>query len=241
MRNSLADVDLPIAVLAGGLATRLHPLTESVPKVLLEVGGKPFLEHLLTNLRESGVRNIVLCVGHLGSVIEERYGNGHQFGVDLTYAFDGPALLGTGGAIRQALPALGDAFFVMYGDSYLRIDFHDVARAFKQSGKPALMTVFRNEDRWDASNVWFENGEIKNYDKATRSPNMQHIDYGLTAFRASAFLGFPPGFLDLADVLTTLACRSQLAGYLAAERFYEIGSPAGLKELDELLDTRQVR
>src|ERR1700733_5094623 len=166
------QIDIPVALLAGGLATRLRPLTETVPKVLLEVAGKPFLQHQLAMLREQGIRRVVLCVGFLGEQVRQQFGNGSAHGVELLYSFDGPVLLGTGGAIRQALPLLGERFFVLYGDSYLNVDFSQVASSFNESRKSALMTVFDNRDRWDASNVWFAEGQIKLYDKRARIPEM---------------------------------------------------------------------
>jgi NDP-sugar pyrophosphorylase family protein len=229
-------VGLPVAILAGGLATRLRPVTETVPKVLLEVGGKPFLEHQLAQLRQQGVEHVVLCVGFLGDLIQERYGDGKSQGIRISYSFDGPKLLGTGGAIRKALPLLGEAFFVMYGDSYLRIDFGEVESSFRRLGRPGLMTLFHNQDLWDVSNVCYANGVIQRYDKKLRGPDMQHIDYGLSVFKADAFREYPPDeVLDLAQVMRTLVDRGEMAGFEAGERFYEIGSPAGWRELDELL------
>src|SRR6266487_4337688 len=173
---SAGPVSLPVAILAGGLATRLRPLTERIPKVLLPVAGKPFLAHQLELLRSQGLSRAVLCVGYLGEMVQRDFGDGRDWGVHLDYSFDGPALLGTGGALQKALPLLGERFFVLYGDSYLPIDLRPVADCFFRSGKRGLMTVFRNQDRFDTSNVWFENGEIKVYDKKQRLPQMQHID-----------------------------------------------------------------
>src|ERR1700761_9161280 len=184
-------ISLPVAILAGGLATRLRPVTETVPKVLLEVAGKPFLEHQLAQLRGHGAEDVVLCVGYLGDMIRERYGDGRAHGVRIRYSFDGPKLLGTGGAIRNALPLLGEAFFVMYGDSYLRIDFAEVENAFRSSGKPGLMTIFHNQGLWDTSNICYANGVIERYEKTTRDPKMQHIDYGLSVFRSDVFALYP--------------------------------------------------
>jgi N-acetyl-alpha-D-muramate 1-phosphate uridylyltransferase len=230
-------ISLPVAILAGGLATRLRPVTETVPKVLLEVAGKPFLEHQLARLRDQGVKDVVLCVGYLGEAIRERYGDGRAHGVTISYAFDGPKLLGTGGAIRNALPLLGEAFFVMYGDSYLRIDFAQVEGAFLRLAKPGLMTLFHNRGLWDVSNVCYANGAIQRYDKALRDPNMQHIDYGLSVFKSEVFAGYPPDtVLDLAQVMRTLVDRGDMAGFEAQERFYEIGSPEGWRELDQFLN-----
>ena len=227
---------MPVAILAGGLATRLRPLTETVPKVLLEVAGKPFLEYQLTRLREEGIDQVVLCVGFLGETIEQRYGDGREFGIHIRYSFDGPKLLGTGGAIRKALPLLGDAFFVMYGDSYLRIAFGEVASAFHSLGKPGLMTLYNNRGLWDASNVSYAGGAIKRYDKRLRDADMHHIDYGLSVFRAAVFAGYPADeVLDLAQVMRDLVERGQMAGYEAQERFYEIGSHEGLRELNQYL------
>jgi NDP-sugar pyrophosphorylase family protein len=227
---------LPVAILAGGLATRLRPITEKVPKLLVEVAGEPFFSHQIRLLREAGLTKLVLCVGYLGEKIVELYGDGSAWGVEIVYSFDGPKLLGTGGALIQALPHLGERFYVLYGDSYLPIDYQAVGRFFAQSGKLGLMTVFENHERYDTSNVWFENDTIRIYDKKNKVPQMHHIDYGLGVFRAAAFDGFPrDAVVDLAEVQKSLVSRGELAGYEIRQRFYEIGSHAGLSELDALL------
>ncbi len=228
--------DLPVAILAGGLATRLRPITEKVPKLLVEVAGEPFFSHQLRLLKKSGLTRIVLCVGYLGEKIVEQYGDGSAWGVHLDYSFDGEKLLGTGGALIRALPKLGESFFVLYGDSYLPVDYRAVGEHFLSSGRRGLMTVFENHERYDASNVWFEHGLIRVYDKKNKLPQMKHIDYGLGVFRASAFDGWPREEpVDLAAVQTQLCQRGDLAGYEVMHRFYEIGSHAGLQELDQLL------
>ncbi len=233
-------LNYPVAILAGGLATRLKPLTEKIPKVLLPVAGKPFLAHQLTLLRKQGIGRVVLCVGHLGDLIQRELGDGRAHGVRLEYSFDGPVLLGTGGALRQALPLLGENFFVLYGDSYLPADFRPIAECFERSGKHGLMTVYENRGRYDTSNVWFADGEIKVYDKQNRLPQMHHIDYGLSLFAAAAFAGHPAGAkFDLVDVMQRLVAEKQLAGFEVPERFYEIGSPAGLAELEALLSAQK--
>jgi NDP-sugar pyrophosphorylase family protein len=228
--------DLPVAILAGGLATRLRPVTEKIPKLLVGVAGEPFFSHQLRLLKKNGLTKIVLCVGHLGAMIVEQYGDGSRWGVQIEYSFDGDKLLGTGGALIRALPKLGDAFYVLYGDSYLPIDYQAVGRAFLDSGQPGLMTVFENREAHDSSNVWFEDGRIRLYSKKEKVPQMKHIDYGLGLFRAGAFASCPrDAIVDLADVQTALCQQSRLAGYEVKRRFYEIGSPAGLQELDRLL------
>ena len=232
--------DLPAAILVGGLATRLRPITETIPKGLVEVAGQPFLAHQLRLLHDAGVRRVVLCVGYRGEMIEETFANGAAFGLELRYSFDGPRLLGTGGAIKKALPFLGEKFLVLYGDSYLPIDYAAPARAFAQSGKLGLMTVFKNENRWEPSNVWFEGDEIREYDKRNLRPEMQHIDYGLGFLRSRALAERPEGVpFDLADVYQDLVRKRELAGYEVNQRFYEIGSPRGLAELDSMLRAKQ--
>jgi NDP-sugar pyrophosphorylase family protein len=230
------DTSLPtVAILAGGLATRLRPITEKIPKSLVPVAGKPFLTHQLELLRSRGVRHAVLCVGYLGEMIQRDYGN-EALGIKLDYAFDGPKLLGTGGAIKRALPLLGAEFFVLYGDSYLPMEYRLVAEFFERSGKLGCMTVYRNEGKYDTSNVVFGDGEIKVYDKKAKLPEMRHIDYGLSLFKAAAFDGYSGERpFDLAEVMGKLVREKQLAGYEVKERFYEIGSPVGLQELEELL------
>jgi NDP-sugar pyrophosphorylase family protein len=236
---SLPHAPIPVAILAGGLATRLRPITEKIPKSLISVAGKPFLAHQLELLHARGIRRAVLCVGHLGEMIQRDFGDGSAYGVKLDYSFDGPKLLGTGGAIRRALPLLGKDFFVLYGDSYLPLQYAPVADFFQRSGKLGLMTVYRNEGKYDTSNVVFGDGEIVVYDKKAKSPEMRHIDYGLSLFRASVFDAYAAGqVFDLAEVMGKLVREKQLAGYEVRERFYEIGSPAGLAELENLLKTR---
>ncbi len=227
---------LPVAILAGGMATRLRPVTDTIPKLLVEVAGEPFFSHQLRLLKAAGLDRIVLCVGHLGGMIVEKYGDGAAWGVTIEYSFDGPRLLGTAGALIRALPLLGEAFYVLYGDSYLPMDYRAAAERFREAGKLGLMTVYENRGRYDSSNVWFEDGRIRAYDKKAGLPRMHHIDYGLGVFRAGAFDGFPrDSVVDLADVQGSLVTRGELAGLEIGERFYEIGSPAGLAELDRLL------
>lgn len=227
---------LPVAILAGGLATRLRPLTERIPKALVDVAGKPFIEHQLDLLRRHGVNRIVLCVGYLGDMVEAALGDGSRWGIDLRYAFDGETLLGTGGALRKALPLLGERFLVLYGDSYLDCDYRAVEAAFVASGKLGLMTVFRNADRWDRSNVVFTDGRIVRYDKRRPTPDMAYIDYGLGALRAKAFDAYPTETaIDLAAIYQGLLARDELAGFEVTQRFYEVGSPDGLEETQRYL------
>ena len=231
--------NIPVAILAGGLATRLRPITEKIPKSLVPVADKPFLTHQLVLLHARGIRHAVLCLGHLGEMIQRDFGDGGAYGIRLDYSFDGPKLLGTGGALKRALPLLGPEFFVLYGDSYLPVEYRPIAEFFQRSGKLGCMTVYRNEGRYDTSNVVFRDHEIAVYDKTKRRPEMQHIDYGLSLFKASVFESYPASQpFDLAEVMGKLVREKQLAGYEIRERFYEIGSPAGLAELELLLKSK---
>lgn len=224
-------MSLPVAILAGGVATRLLPITHSIPKSLVDVAGKPFVIRQLEHLRTQGITSIVLCVGHLGEQVQRVVGDGSAFGVTVKYSWDGPRLLGTGGALKRAIPLLGDQFFVFYGDSYLPIDFRAVERDYFACGKPALMTVLRNSDQWDRSNVAFRNGTITEYNKREPSAEMEHIDYGLGVLAASTLPQAPADQpFDLADVYHELSLRGRLAGFEVFERFYEIGSHNGLED-----------
>jgi N-acetyl-alpha-D-muramate 1-phosphate uridylyltransferase len=230
---------LTVGILAGGRATRLGPLTENVPKSLLRVNGEPFAIHQLRLLHSKGIHRVVICVGHLGALIQRAIGDCSDLGLQVDYSFDGPSLLGTAGAIKNALPKLGDSFFVIYGDSYLPCDYQAIASNFESAGVLGIMTVFRNEGKWDTSNVEYESGEILAYNKTQRTSRMHYIDYGLGVFRAEAFEGLPAGkACDLAEVYRDLLQRKQLGAFEVRDRFYEIGSPAGLRETGELLAGR---
>jgi NDP-sugar pyrophosphorylase family protein len=227
---------LTVAILAGGLATRLRPVTETVPKALVEVAGKPFLAHQLRLLSARGIERAVLCAGYRGEQLRDFAGDGTRFGLRLDYSFDGPQLLGTAGAVRRALPMLPDAFFVLYGDSYLPCDYAAAFDAFERSGRLALMTVYPNEGKWDTSNVEFADGRILAYDKANRTPRMRHIDYGLGVFLREAFLDTPEDRpSDLGALYYDLLARGELAAFEVAERFYEAGSFAGIRDLETYL------
>ena len=225
---------LPVAILAGGLATRMRPLTETIPKALLNVANEPFIFHQLRLLRRNEIQDVVLCVGYLGEQIKAVVGDGSSFGMNVTYSSDWPELRGTGGALKKALPLLGEHFMVLYGDSYLDIPYTEVTETFIRSGQPALMTVYRNANQHDTSNVIYRNGRIEVYDKRHYIPEMDYIDYGLGCLSASLFLAQPNSF-DLADIYSALATQGKLVGYEVHSRFYEIGSPVGLCELNLLL------
>ena len=231
-----APLEIPVTILAGGLATRLRPITEKIPKSLVPVAGRPFLAHQLAMLHTRGIRHVVLCIGFLGEMIQREFG-GEAYGIKLDYSFDGEKLLGTGGAIKRALPKLGEEFFILYGDSYLPIPYAPVAEFFHRSGKLGLMTVYRNEGQWDTSNVEFHQGQILAYDKKNKTPAMHHIDYGLGVFHKAAFDGIPE-VCDLAALYQDLLRNGELAALEVQERFYEMGSPAGLAELETLLQSK---
>jgi NDP-sugar pyrophosphorylase family protein len=224
---------VPVAILAGGLGTRLGHMAHERPKALARVAGEPFVFHQLRLLAGQGAVRVVLLVGHLGEQIVDAVGDGARFGIDVRYAFDGREPLGTAGALRRALPLLGEAFLVTYGDAYLRVDHHAVQRAFEASALPGLMTVLRNEGRWEASNAVFEGGRVTAYDKRTPPRRARWIDYGLLAFEPRVFE--EDDAEDLSDVCAALAARGSLAGFAAQERFYEIGTPETLAETDRFL------
>jgi MurNAc alpha-1-phosphate uridylyltransferase len=229
----VSNLDTPVVILAGGLATRLRPVTETVPKSMLMVKGEPFIFHQLRQLKRQGLQNIVLCVGYLGELIEAVVGDGAAFGLSVQYAYDGDTLLGTAGSIKQALPLLGDAFFILYGDSYLNCDYAAIHAAFQNSGKQGLMTVFHNEGQWDTSNVEFSEGALIAYSKKNLNQRMHYIDYGLGLLKACAFDGIALGQVaDLASIYEQLLSKNELIGFEVKHRFYEIGSFAGIEELE---------
>jgi NDP-sugar pyrophosphorylase family protein len=230
-----------LALLAGGLATRLRPLTSFMPKSLIQIAGEPFLAHQLRLIRAGGIREVVLCCGFLGEQIEDFAGDGSPFGLSITYSHDGPQPLGTGGALLKALPLLGPRFLVMYGDSWLTEPIEPIWRSFVDSGKPALMSVFCNQNRWGASNVEYRKGLIVRYDKRHPSPSMHHIDYGLDALDAGVLANWTVPIFDLAEVWSGLAQYSLLAGFETSERFYEIGSLAGMRETEAVVASPRVR
>jgi MurNAc alpha-1-phosphate uridylyltransferase len=228
---------LPVAVLAGGRATRLGDVAADRPKALLEVAGAPFIEHQLRLLREHGVERVVMLIGHLGEQIRDALGDGSRLGLLVEYSEDPPDLAGTAGALRGALPLLGGEFMLLYGDTYLRIDYAAVGESFRRSGRLGLLTVLRNQGRWDTSNTSIEGDRVVRHDKRDPDPSMEWIDYGLGALRAAA-LDVAPEASDLSEVYGRLAEIGELAAYVATERFYEIGTPEALEETDHFLRKR---
>jgi NDP-sugar pyrophosphorylase family protein len=217
----------PVCILAGGLGTRLGQRVRDTPKPLIEIAGEPFLQHQLRLLAQHGAHEVVLCVGYLGERIQESIGT-ERFALSIAYSHDGPKPLGTLGAIRKALPLLGERFLVLYGDTYLRIDYARVAAAWQRSGLPALMTVFRNDGRLEPSNAVLDGELITAYDKRRSTPDMRWIDYGLGGLVADVLETVPASLSDLADLYHGLASRQQLFGFLATNRFYDIGTPEAL-------------
>ena len=231
---SLADI--PLALLAGGAGTRVQSVSRTVPKALFEVNGRPFIAHQLELVRRHGIRRVVICSGHLGDQTEAYVRDGRDFEIEVTYSRDGEVLLGTAGALRKAAPLLGPLFWVMYGDTYLDVTFADVLASFRGSPALGLMTVFRNENRHDRSNVACRDGVLRAYDKRNPTADMTHIDYGLSLLRAAALEGVPAGIpADLGDVYHRLVAQGMMDAFEVRRRFYEIGSPEGLAETRRFL------
>jgi NDP-sugar pyrophosphorylase family protein len=241
MTYNLDISTVPVALLAGGLATRLRPITERIPKALVDLAGRPFIDWQLDLLAENGIRHVVMCLGYLGEMVRDHCGDGSTRGMRLDYSFDGETLMGTGGAILRARPLLGDAFWVMYGDSYMDIDYRAVLASFDRSGALGLMTVLRNGDKWDSSNVVFKDGQLIRYDKRNRTPEMEYIDYGVGLLRAAVLDRIPADRpFDLAELYTQLVAERRMIGYEVTQRFYEIGTPASLEEARQYLQSRHV-
>ena len=233
---------LQCVVLAGGLGTRMRPFTHARPKALYPVLGRPFADWQLQLLASQGIDRVLYCIGHAGEELREHVGDGRRFGLEVTWVSDGAELRGTAGALRVAVDqdALDEAFFLLYGDSYLRASMGDVAAAWRGSRLPALMTVLRNEDRWDSSNAIYENGRVVLYDKSrpeTLRGRMHWIDYGLSVVERAVIRDMVPAgtVMDVADVMRRLSLDRQLAGYEVTERFYEVGSPQGVQDLEAYL------
>ncbi|MFA6362415.1 nucleotidyltransferase family protein [Methanoregula sp.] len=231
---------LPVVILAGGLATRLYPVTQKIPKSLILIAGRPFIDHQLELLNEKGVTHVVLCVGNFGEMIEAHVGDGSQFGLEVCYSYDWDVLRGTGGAIKKAAGMLPDAFMILYGDSYLDIDFSSVVQRFNTGALPAVMTVYRNRNTFDTSNIIMNAGKIVKYDKKSRDPAMEYIEYGLIAIRKNVFDDYPAHEpFDLSLVLSRLVDAGQVMGYEVTKRFYEIGSTSGIRETEEYIRIRK--
>ena len=222
---------LPVVILAGGLATRMMPITEKIPKSLIEVAGKPFIIHQLEYLKAQGVGKIVICLGHFGEMIQALVGDGSRFGLNIEYSFDGALLLGTGGAIKKSLHLLPKDFFVVYGDSFLPINYKNIEDAYFSTKRDSFLVVIKNNNLWDKSNVDFEFGKIVEYNKKNPRIGMQYIDYGLSILNQSVFNDYSYSDLfSLAEVYNKLSMANKLDGYEVRERFYEIGSKEGLEE-----------
>jgi NDP-sugar pyrophosphorylase family protein len=236
---------LQCVILAGGLGTRMRPQTETVPKVLLPVAGEAFAGWQLSWLASQGVRRVLLSTGHLAHLVEDYVGDGSRWGLEIQCVREGDRLLGTAGAIRLAIDArlVDEEFCVLYGDSYLQLNVGEVVQAYVQAARPALMTVIRNQG-WGTSNAVFANGTVTTYNKSSPDPaRMAYIDYGLSVIRRAVIeeatsAGKPA---DLSDIFARLSASGQLAGYEVRDRFFEIGSPQGLLDLEQFLNARRHR
>jgi NDP-sugar pyrophosphorylase family protein len=227
---------MQMVILAGGLGTRLRPVTSQVPKALIPIHGKPFLQYQIDLLRRSGIRDVVLCVGHLREQVMDYFGDGRWLGVRIRYSEEKDHLLGTAGAIKNAEPLLGDDFFLMYGDSYLMIDYREIMRYFRRFDRLGLMVVWKNVDRFEPSNVMVEGNLVTAYNKDQKSPHMVYINYGLSVLRKEALVFIPGGRpFSQEEFYQILIDQGELLAFEVEQRFYEIGSPRGLEEFGMLM------
>ena len=227
-----------LVLLAGGLATRLRPITEVVPKSMIDINGKPFIYHQLHLLKSKGIESVVICVGYLSKQIIDYVGDGKNFGLKIRYSYDGEKLLGTGGSVKKALSLLEEDFFVMYGDSYLNINLNEIWEFYRQQQAIALMTVIKNDNKWDKSNILFKNSKVVAYDKINSCPEMHYIDYGCCLFNNVRFseLSAQKEKFDLSEIHNDLIKQEVLFGYEVFTRFYEVGSHSGILELKQFLN-----
>ncbi len=228
-------MDMQVAIIAGGLATRLGELTKSQPKSMIMIEGKPFLAYQLEYLKKAGVRNVILCTGHLGQQIEDYFGDGSKFGISIEYSREDRPL-GTAGALKRAESKLLDIFFTLYGDSYLFLDYKLALSHFKSKNKLGMMSVYKNRDLYDKSNTAVSDGMVKRYSKQEKTQDMVYIEYGANIFDKKVLEMIPQDKpYGLEDLFPRLIEKEQLAAYEVTERFYETGSKQGIQDFTEFI------
>lgn len=227
---------MQVVILCGGLATRLMPITTKIPKSMVLIKNKPFLEYQLKLLKSNGLRDIVLCIGYKGAQIKKYFGKGKKFGVSIKYSSDGKKLLGTAGSLKKAEKLLKEEFLLMYGDSYLPFDFQRAIKFFREEKKLGLMTVFKNYNKYEESNVKVSGKMVKKYSKKFRTKDMRYIDYGASIFKKEILKFIPKNkFYDLSLIHKVLIDKEQLLAFDSKKRFYQIGSFEGLEEFKKYI------
>lgn len=222
---------MQMVILCGGLATRLGDLAKNIPKSMIPIEGKPFLKYQIENLKKHSIKDIILCVSHLSGKIKDYFGNGEQFGANIKYSDDGEKPLGPIGAVKNAESLLEDVFFVMYGDSYLSVDFQKVYSYFTQNNKLGLMVVYKNYDKYDKSNLAVENGMVVGHRDNDKTKDIEYIDYGTSIFRKNALEFVPKNtFYSTKQFFSDLIKKEELLAFEAKERFYHIGNPDAIEE-----------
>lgn len=227
-----------MVILAGGMATRLYPVTKTIPKAMLDINGEPFIAHQLRLIKKKGISDVLICAGYLGEQIKDYVKEGQTFNLNVQYSFDGEKLLGTAGALRKAVHYLADDFYIMYGDSYLDVDYEDIYRVYGESNKDGIMTIIENRNMWDKSNVLYEEGKIVLYDKKQHNDKMHFVDYGLSILKNEEIRKLPENDIsDLSEVFKKMVQEQRMAAYIETKRFYEIGSVAGIEETKQYIKT----
>jgi NDP-sugar pyrophosphorylase family protein len=230
---------MQIVILCGGLGTRLSHLTKYTPKSMIQIEGKPFLEYQIENLKKQSIKDIVLCVGHLSEKIEEYFGKGEKFEVNIKYSYEKEKLFGPIGALKNTEPLLEETFFIMYGDSYLSVDLHKVQNYFMQHDKPALMVVYKNQDKYDRSNLIVQDNMVIGYGEKERTRDMIYIDYGTSILRKKILEILPKDTpISTEQFFSDLVKKRELMAFEAEERFYHIGDLESLEEFRSYIRTK---
>jgi len=228
-------------ILAGGEGTRLRPLTTSLPKSMIPIAGKPFLDYEIMLLKRTGVIDFVICIGYKGEIIRSHFGNGESFGVKIRYSDDGDMLLGTAGSLKKAQALLADGFFITYGDAYPIIDYHAAWNRFLSTGKIAMMVVLKNSNKYGRSNTVVQNGQVTFYSKKETVPGMEYIEFGVTFMNKQALDMLAGDYpIDLELLYRKIICNNQMAAVEVKQRIYDIGSPEGLRDFGELVGSGQI-
>lgn len=229
---------MQVYVLAGGLGTRLGKLTKKTPKIMVKINSIPFIDYQLSHFYDNGITNIIYCLGHYQDQVCDYIESKKISKIKIQYAFETDQLLGTGGAIKNALHLAEDKFIVQYGDSFLPIKYADIYNHFIRSNKSALMTIYKNKHKHDRSNIYFNGKKIMDYEKlSNHNIKYEYIDYGCSLFKKKVFSDIKEKEFDLSNVFKKLVHDDDLDHFTTMHRFYEIGSHSGIKEFQIYLDS----